>query len=339
MVRDIFPQPGDRLRQLVRSSGRLAEPERNGGCHALRVLDADDAAFHAPDLVAPVAELKNVAGKAFNGEILVHRSNEAVFGLKQDLVVGVVGDSTASGQRGQARAAPAAQHAIHGVVVEQRTAPAPARAEALRQHVDDRGKVVARQFSIRPGAPYQREQLILPPLAACHFGHDLLRQDVQRLVGNDETIELAAANAVEQSRAFDQLVARQRKQSPLGRTSDRMTGPTHPLQESCDRAGRTELAHKIDVTNVDAELKRCRCNERLQLPVLQSLLSLKPLFLGEAAVVSGHVRLTQQLGEFPRRPLGHPPGIDEHQCRAVLLDQCREAPIDLIPHLRRHHRF
>jgi alpha-D-ribose 1-methylphosphonate 5-triphosphate synthase subunit PhnG len=99
-----------------------------------------------------------------------------------------------------------------------------------------------------------------------------------------------------------------------------VTGPTHPLQERCDRAGRTELAHEIDVANVDAELKRCRCNEHLQLAVLQSLLGLKPLFLGEAAMVGGHVRLTQQLGEFPRGPLGHPPGVDEHERSAVLLD-------------------
>ena len=92
-----------------RPARRLAEPERNGRRHAVRVLDADDAALDALDLVAPVAELKDVAGKAFDGEILVHGADEVVLRLQQHLIVGVVGDGAARGQSGQARAATPAQ--------------------------------------------------------------------------------------------------------------------------------------------------------------------------------------------------------------------------------------
>jgi hypothetical protein len=34
----------------------------------VRVLDPDDAALDALDLIAPVAELENVAGEAFDGK-------------------------------------------------------------------------------------------------------------------------------------------------------------------------------------------------------------------------------------------------------------------------------
>ena len=77
----------------------------------MRVLDPDDAALDALDLVAPVAKLEYVAGKAFDGEILVHCADEVVFWLEQHLIVGVVGDGTACRQGGQSRAAAPAQDA------------------------------------------------------------------------------------------------------------------------------------------------------------------------------------------------------------------------------------
>ncbi len=76
----------------------------------MRVLDPHDAALDALDPIAPVAELEDVAGKAFDGEILVHRADEMVLGLEQHLIVGVVGDGAAGGQRGEPGAATAAQH-------------------------------------------------------------------------------------------------------------------------------------------------------------------------------------------------------------------------------------
>ena len=84
----------------------------------MRVLDAHDAALDAQDAVGRVAELEDVAGHALDGEVLVHRADDLALGLQQHLVVGVVGDGAAGGERGQAGAAPAAQQAVHGVVVD-----------------------------------------------------------------------------------------------------------------------------------------------------------------------------------------------------------------------------
>ena len=189
--------------------------------------------------------------------------------------------------------------------MDQRAAPAAPRAEAVGQHVDDRREILPRQVAIRPGAPHQREQLVLAPLARGDLGDDLLRQHVERLLRDRETIELAAADAVEQRRALDQLVARQRKQPALRRAADRMARAADALQEAGDRARRAELADEVDVADVDAELERCRGHQRLQLAVLQPLLGVEPLLLGEAAVMRGDVRprrAARRAGASPARP-------------------------------------
>ena len=84
---------------------------------------------------------------------------------------------------------------------------------------------------------------------------------------------------------------------------------------------RAELAHELDVADVDAELERCRRDERLELAVLQPLLGRQPPLLRHAAVVRHHVLGAQQLGQVPRHALGHPPRVDEHERGAMLRDR------------------
>ncbi len=196
------------------------------------------------------------------------------------------------------------------------------------------------RVAIRPGAAQQREQLVFAPFLRGDLGDDLLRQHVERLVGNRQAIELAATHAVEQRRAFDQLVARQRKQPALRRAADRVAGAADALQEGRDRARRAELADEIDVADVDAELERGGRHQRLQLAALQPLLGVEPQLLGHAAVMRGDVRLRRGARtSCARDALGHAPRVDEDQRRAVRLDQLGEPIVDLLPDLVRHHRF
>ena len=154
------------------------------------------------------------------------------------------------------------------------------------------------EVAIRPGAPHQRVELVLAPFARADLGHDLLRQHVERLLGDREPVELAAADAVEQRRALDELVARQRKQPALGRAVDRVAGAADALQEAGDRARRAELADEVDVADVDAELERGGGDQRLQLAALQPLLGVEPLLLRQAAVMRGDLVLAEALGQL-----------------------------------------
>src|SRR6267143_1454113 len=184
---------------------------------------------------------------------------------------------------------------VYGVVMEQRAAAAAPAGEALGQHRDDGGKILPRQRPIGPGAAEQREKLVLLPFPRRDFGDDLLRQHVERLFRDRQPVELAAMDALEQCGALDQLVARQWEEAALGCPVDRVPRAAHPLQEGCDRAWRAELTDQIDLADVDAELERGGCHQRLQLTALETLLGVEPLLLGEAAVMRGHLIAAQAL--------------------------------------------
>ena len=99
---DVVAQPRHRVRQLVGARRRLAQPERNRRRLAVRILDAHAARLDAPDPVRRVAELEDVAGEALDGEVLVDGADELAGGLEHDVVVGVVGNRAAGGERGRA---------------------------------------------------------------------------------------------------------------------------------------------------------------------------------------------------------------------------------------------
>ena len=121
-------------RQLGGSAGRFAEPERNGRRRAVRVGDADHAAGHLQDPPRAVAELKDVAGVAFDREVFVQRAEERLVGVEHDPVVGDIGNGAARRQRGQARRSLGHDPPVHLVAMDQpATAPAPRR-EALGEH-------------------------------------------------------------------------------------------------------------------------------------------------------------------------------------------------------------
>ncbi len=262
-----------------------------------------------------------------------------VLRLEQHLVVGGVRDGAAAGQRGEAGVAPPAQQAVDRVVVQQRAVASAARGVTLGEHAHDAHEVLADEFAIRPGAAQQRVKPLLVPLARRRLGDDLLGQHVQRTLGDDQAVQLAAAHAVEQCGAFDQLVARQRKQPPLGRAADAVAGAPNALQEGGDGARRSELADQIHLADVDAQLQRGGGHQRAQLAPFEALLGVKTFLLGQAAVMRRHVLLAQALGEMPGHALGQAPRVDEHQRGAVLAHQLGQAVVDQLPDLVGHHRF
>ena len=198
---------------------------------------------------------------------------------------------------------PAAQDAVDRVAMDQRAAPADPGGEPFRQHADDGVELLARQIAVGPGAPQAVEQLRLLPVLRRDLGDDLLGQHVERLFGNGQPVELAAPDAVEQRRAFDQIVARKGKQPPLGRAVDRVARAADPLQERRDRSRRTELADEVDLADVDAEFERGGRHHRPQFAALEPLLGRKPALLGHAAVMRGDRVLAEALRQLARDPL------------------------------------
>src|SRR4029450_3423445 len=146
------------------------------------------------------------------------------------------GNSATGCDGGQSGAAPWAQHMVDRVVMNQSAVPASLRAEAFREHLDDVIETFTSEVSIGISTARESEHFILAPLLSAHFSGDLLSEHVDGTLGNLQSIQLATPHAIQQSRAFDKVVARQRKQTALGCSTHRMAGSTHALQERVDGA-------------------------------------------------------------------------------------------------------
>ena len=114
-----------------------------------------------------------------------------------------------------------------------------------------------------------------------------------------------------------------------------MPGAPDALEERCDGARRTDLAHEVHRTDIDAELERSRCDNGTHLAVLQALLDAQASVTREAAVVRRHVLLAEPPAKVVRDALRHPARVREHERRAVFGDQLRQTVVDLAPLLVR----
>ena len=101
---DAFANRVHRLREQVGPSGRLAKPEGKGGGRTGRVGDTHDTRLYAENLIGMIAELKDIAGRTFEREVFVDRSDSKALGFEAHLEVEVVGDRAAVGDGGEPRA-------------------------------------------------------------------------------------------------------------------------------------------------------------------------------------------------------------------------------------------
>ena len=329
---DRRPQVGHLGRQLGGAGRGLAHPERDRRRRGAGVAHADHAHLDLADLPRMRAEQEDVARHRLDGPVFVDGADERVVGFGDDAIVAGLGDGPARRDRGEARALAPAQLAVDRVVVHVRAACAAPGGDAVADEVDHLVELVARHLGVGRGAPEEREEIVGAPLLRAHLGHDLLRGDVEREVGELDGVEAPGANRGEERGALDQLVARERVQPPLGGAGAAVVGTAHPLQERGDAARRADLAHQLDRADVDAELQRRGGDQRPQVAGAQAGLHPVAAFLRQAAVVRGDDVVAEAGAELVREPFGEPPGVDEHERGAVLPDQRGDA-IEDVAHL------
>ena len=201
-------------------------------------------------------ELKDVPGKSLDREVFVEGADHRPGRLEDDRVVGVLGDRPRVREGGHPRPAPGPEPAVHPVPVNEGAAAPPLRGEPGREHVDHRLERPGLEVAVGPRPPHEGEKLVRPPFPARDLRHDLLREHVEGTLGKGEGVELAVAHRVEEGCALDEVVPAQGEQAPLRGCLDPVSGAPDALQERRDVAGRAELAHEVDVADVDAELER-----------------------------------------------------------------------------------
>ncbi len=202
-----------------------------------------------------VAEQHDVAGIALDREVLVNGADDDLFRLRDDGEHRRIGDGAAAGDGGQTRSATSAQTTVDHVAKEIRSITAALGSDTLRQHLQNAVVLFALQVAIRIGTAHTVEELVLIPILASAHGDDLLRENVERRVGNVQDIEIALANGANRGRAFQQVVARGGEQAAFGDGSAPVTGAAHALQRDRDGARRVDLADQVDGADVDAEFE------------------------------------------------------------------------------------
>src|SRR5688572_30798561 len=111
---------------------------------------------------------------------------------------------------------------------------------------------MARETAIGIGGAHEREEFFFIPVFACGACHDLLSQDIERLLGNVDVIKLAAPHTTERRHAVHKFVPGEREQSSLGQASPFVLRSAHPLEAGRDGTGGSELADEFHGTYIDA---------------------------------------------------------------------------------------
>ncbi len=112
-----------------------------------------------------------------------------------------------------------------------------------------------------------------------------------------------------------------------------MAGTANALQRHGNRARRADLADKIDVADVDAELERRSRDEHAHFAGFQLAFGSQAQLAREAAVMGGNCFFSEAFGEMVRDAFGKPPRIDEDQRGTMLQDERGDAVVNFAPHL------
>src|SRR5512138_3240652 len=344
-------QPRHRSRQLVCASWRFPKPEWNRRRFAMRVLHAHDTPLYTDDAIRGIAQLEDIARHALDCEVLIDGSDEMSVRLEHHLIIGCVRNRAARGHGSQARTLATANEAIDRIVVNECALPAASRGKPFGQHAHDTVECLARKRTIRIGSASQLEQLALGAFSSCALCNDVLREHVDSVLRDFQSVQLAPAHGIEQRCALDEVVARQREQPTLRGAANCMPGAADTLQEGIDRARRADLAYQIDFADVDAKLERSRCHECLELSSFQALLSIEPQVLGQTPVMRSHARsercpggrcqswIVEPLGQVSADTLGETSRVNKYNGRTMRANELCEPIVELLPYFVRHDRF
>ena len=284
-----------------------------------------------------IAQLKDVARGALDREVLIERADDRVVRIEDDAIIGDLGDGAARRLGEQPRATASANGGVDLVAVHQGRAAAAAGGKALGRHLQHAVERRAIEVAIGPRARHQREEIVFRAVAACGLGDDLLRQHVERRVVRDDGVEQAGPDRAQERRAFHEIVARHREHPALRGSGNRVARAPDALQQRGDPVRRSNLAHQVDMADVDAELQRRGGDERPQLSGLQPRFGVEPLLLRQAAMMRRHGVVAEPFAEVPREPLRHAPCVHEDQRRPMGGDERRQAVVVFLPDLVRHH--
>ena len=169
----------------------------------MRVLDSNLPLLHPEHTPRSISELKDIALQTLDRKVFIHRSNHQFAGLEHDGVVSRIRNRTARRDCRQSRTSAATQSLVDGVVMQVSRSPATLGRKSLREHAHDRVKLFTFQIAIGICTSDGSKKIVFRPLFGSDSRDDLLGQNIKRLFGNLETIQLTAANRIDNRRTLN----------------------------------------------------------------------------------------------------------------------------------------
>ena len=126
---------------------------------------------------------------------------------------------------------------------------------STRQHVENALENVAAQIGERRGPPEQGIEVVDIPVVHGDRGHDLLRQDVERVARVSAGFDPRLVHRAGDGGARDEIASKFRDDDPAAGSADRVSGATDALHAAGDRRWRLDLYDQVDGSHVDAELE------------------------------------------------------------------------------------
>ncbi len=199
-------------------------------------------------------------------------------------------------------------------------------------------------------------QLVDGGVVQRHRGHQLLGQYVERVAHDPGVLDLARVHALGHHRRLEQVGPVTGEDAPTRGHAHLVPGPANALQPGGNRAGGGHLDHQVDRAHVDAQLQAGGGDQACELTPLQLVLDQQPTLARQRPVMGLHqldpvrvgrtdrfgaggdhvgaarrrrslrleVGLVVEFVESAGQTLGHAPGVDEDQRRAMLLHQLEQ---------------
>src|SRR3954447_1729260 len=156
----------------------------------MRILDAHLTLLDSQNTPRRVSELKDVALQTLDRKVFIDCADNEIARLEHDCIIRSVRNRAAGSNRRQTRASPATQPLVHSIVMQiSRSSPAFC-AEAFGEHPHDRVKLFAFEIAIWVSTTHHREEIVFTPFLGSDGSNNLLRENIERLFRNLQTIEL-----------------------------------------------------------------------------------------------------------------------------------------------------
>ena len=140
-------------------------------------------------------------------------------------------------------------------------------------------------------------------------------------------IKITSCNRSKERGAFNQFISIEGVEPSCRSSSNMVVCPTDALHEGRDGSRRAELANQFHWTDINTELKRCRCNKRPEVTRPKPRLNQSPPSSRQTSMVCSDLEMcviavfgviTKAFCQLVGDSLGHASRVDEDQGGSML---------------------